>query len=423
MTDSAPLATPFRGVRFADTATLSALVAPPYDVISAEHRRRLVAADPNNVVRFILPESDGDRYRDAATLFQAWLADGTLTVDPQESVTVVRQTFRANDGQEYRRTGVIAAVAAEAFEGGRVRPHERTHKGPKEDRLALLRASAFIFESLLMFAPDRDRALHDRLQEVLKTKPSAQARLDEVDVAVWKVDGGPARQIADLAGRSNLYIADGHHRYETAVAYRAEMPAADRIPALIVSLVDPGLVVEATHRLIVGEEPELTALEAQFRERFQIKELSPDDDAVEVLAYMRGRGTACAVVGSGARAFAMLLKGGDVLEDFATGLHQAVSSLDVLRVDEMVVKPLLAAAGEGARLEYTADARDAMRRVEDGRAACGVLLNPTPVDRVLAVADANEVMPQKSTYFYPKVPSGLVGLHYAHGRDATPGSR
>jgi len=423
MTDSVPLVTPFRGVRFADAARLPTLIAPPYDVISAADRRRLAAADEHNVVRFILPESEDDRYDAAAALLRSWLGDGVLTVDAEESVTVVRQTFRTNDGQEHRRTGVIAAVMAEAFDGGRVRPHERTHKGPKEDRLALLRASAFIFEALLMFAPDRDRALHDRLQQVLKAPPSAEAHLDEVTITAWRVDGTAAEEIAALAGRSDLYIADGHHRYETAVAYRAEVPAADRIPALIVSRMDPGLVVEATHLLVVGEDLGMAALEPMFRERFQIKELSPDDDLVDVLAHMQGRGTACAVVGRGGQTFAMLLKGGDTLEDFATGLHQAVSSLDVLRVDEMVVKPLLAAAGEDAQLEYTADPREAVRRVTGGRAACAVLLNPTPVDRVLAVADANEVMPQKSTYFYPKVPSGLVGLHYAPGGDAAPGSR
>ena len=423
MDDSAPLVTPFRGIRYADAARLSKLIAPPYDVISADRREQLAATDPHNVVRFILPESAGDRYQEAAELLRSWLNDGVLSVDAEDSVTVVRQAFRGSDGEEHRRTGVIAGVAAEAFDGGRVRPHERTHKGPKEDRLALLRASACIFESLLMFAPDRDRALHDRLQQVVNTPPTATARLDEVEIAIWRVDGTAAVEIATLAGRSDLYIADGHHRYETAVAYRAEAPSADRIPALIVSLVDPGLVVEATHRLVVGEALDLASLEPMFRERFQIKELSPDDDVPGVLAHMQGRGTACAVVGHGGQAFAMLLKGGETLEDFATGLHQAVSSLDVLRIDEMVVKPLLAAAGDAATLEYTADAREAVRRVEEGSATCGVLLNPTPVEYVLAVADANEVMPQKSTYFYPKVPSGLVGLHYALGRDTTPGSR
>jgi uncharacterized protein (DUF1015 family) len=218
--------------------------------------------------------------------------------------------------------------------------------------------------------------------------------------------------MAGLAGRADLYIADGHHRYETAVAYATETAGADRIPALVMSLADPGVIVEATHRILVGDAVDAGVLETQFRERFQIKELAAGDDPREELTSLADRGTGCVVALPSGQTFALLLKGGDTLEGFATGLNAAVASLDVLRVDELVVKPLLAAAGPGGRLEYEADAREAIHVVRAGAAGAAVLLNPTPVERVIAVADAGEVMPPKSTYFYPKVPSGLVGMRY-----------
>jgi uncharacterized protein (DUF1015 family) len=412
MTERPPLAAPFLGVRFADVEVLSRVLAPPYDVISPAERVRLTDRDPHNVVRYILPDGDDGRYEAADALLRQWLQDGVVIADDEPTVTVVLQTFRTADGSEYRRTGVIVGVSAEPFGDGRVRPHERTHKGPKEDRLSLLRASAFIFESLLMFAPDRDQALYRRVREVQEAPPLAEGELDDVRVAVWRIGGDAGREIADLAGRSDLYIADGHHRYETAVAYAAETPGADRIPALVMSLADPGVVVEATHRIVVGEAVNAAVLETQFRERFQIKELAGGDDPREELRSLSDRGTGCVVALPSGQTFALLLKGGDTLEGFATGLNQAVASLDVLRVDELVVKPLLAAAGGEARLEYEADAREALHVVRAGAAGAAVLLNPTPVERVIAVADAGEVMPPKSTYFYPKVPSGLVGMQY-----------
>jgi uncharacterized protein (DUF1015 family) len=412
MTDRPPLVTPFHGVRFADTTRLSRVIAPPYDVVSPAERAVLADSDPHNVVRYILPEGGDDRYQEAGALLTAWADSGVLADDEEESVTVLAQTFRAPDGHEYRRTGVIAAVAVEPFEGGRVKPHERTHRGPKEDRLALLRASSFIFESLLMFAPDRDLELHREAQAAQAGPALAEAVLGDEQLAVWRVSGDAAHRIAAAAGKADLYIADGHHRYETAIAYRSDNPAASRVPALLVSLADPGLVVAATHRVIVGEALEAAVVGASLRERFQIKELPSGDDPVAVLDHIQGRGTACAVVMPSGEVFALLVKGGDALTAFSTGLHATLSSLDVMRIDELVVKPLLAVSGAGARLEYSADAQGTIRRVRSGDAGCAILLNPTPVESVIAVADAGEVMPPKSTYFYPKVPSGIVGLRY-----------
>jgi uncharacterized protein (DUF1015 family) len=414
MTDDAPaLVAPFCGVRFAAADRLSARIAPPYDVIGSEEREALAARDPDNVVRYILPEGAADRYGHARDVLDGWLTRGVLSEDPEPTVTVVRQEFTTPDGLSHARTGVIAAVAAEPFTAGRVRPHERTHSGPKEDRLALLRATAFMFEALLMFAPDSDGSVRAALTEAQRHAPLGTAEVGGTRVTLWRVGGPAATRIATAAGREPLYMADGHHRYETAVSYRAENAAATAVPALLVPLDDPGVVVLPTHRVVHGRTLDGPKLEAALRDRFQIKQLPAAANYVEELQAIGRRGTACVLVLPGARALALLLKGGRArLDDFATGLDPVVAALDVTRIDEFVVKQAVSAAGKEARLAYSAVADEVIEAVGRGEAAAGVLLNATAVSDVLAVADAGAVMPQKSTYFVPKVPSGLVGIRY-----------
>ncbi len=414
VTDAArALVVPFRGVRFADASRLSERIAPPYDVIGPAEREALAARDPDNVVRYILPDGGADRYAHAAALLGGWFARGVLAEDPEPTVTVVRQEFTTPDGQPHVRTGVIAAVAAEPFEVGRVRPHERTHRGPKEDRLALLRATAFMFEALLMFVPDSDGSVRTALAEAQRGDALAAAELGGSGLTLWRVGRRRASRIASAAAREPLYVADGHHRYETAVRYRDDNPMAATVPALLVPLADPGVVVLPTHRLVLGETLDLGTLEVALRKRFQIKELSAAAHYVAALQSSGRRGTSCILVLPRGRALALLLKSGSAwADDVATGLHPAVAALDVTRIDECVVKHVVHAAGPDARLTYTPAADEVIDAVGRGAATAGVLLNPTTVSDVLAVADAGAVMPQKSTYFEPKVPSGLVGIRY-----------
>jgi uncharacterized protein (DUF1015 family) len=408
-----PLVAPFRAVRYADPAVLPARIAPPYDVVSPRERERLAAGDPHNVVHYILPQGDGpERYTRAREILEEWFAGGVLMREEEPVVVVVRQEFGTAEGQAHVRTGVIGAVAAEPFAVGRVHPHERTHEGPKEDRLALLRATEFVFEELLMVVPDRDGVLQEALRDVTTESPLATAELSGVRVAIWVIKGSPAAGLAAAAGTDGAYVADGHHRYETAVTYRGENRRADRIPALLIPLGDPGLVVRPTHRLITGTALDRLALEAKFREWFQIKELPLSASYAEELAALERRGTACVVVVPPGAAFAMLLKSGAKLDDIVTGLHPTVASLDIMRIDELVVRKLRSAAGAEAQIEYSADIGEVIDAVRDGTGAAGVLVNPTPVETMLAVADAGEVMPPKSTYFFPKVPSGLAGMWY-----------
>ncbi len=408
----APLVAPFRGERYVETERLSDLVAPPYDVISAEARRSFGARHPHNVVHLTLPEGEGDRYERAAALLRAWRAAGVLATDRSPSVYVVREEFVSPDGRSLSRTGVVGAVAVESLAGGRVIPHERTHAEPKADRLALMEATAASFEPLFMLARDPGGELRRELEHSTAAAPTATAELLGERITLWRLADDAAAVLAAACGDA-LYIADGHHRYETAVAYRRANPAGDRTPALVVPVEDPGLLVLPTHRMVYGKPVDGDALAAALRERFHVRELPRSANYRDELSQLRDRGTASLLVTPERGALLLLLKGGARLGELPLSTEPAVAQLDVARIDELLVKRLRAEAGPDARVAYSADHHHVIDEVRRGRAAAGVLLNPTPLEQVLAVADAGAVMPQKSTYFMPKVPSGLVML--GHG--------
>jgi len=411
-----PLVAPFRGERYA-AKELSALIAPPYDVISSEDRTRYAARDPHNIVHLMLPEAPsgggrsggGDRYAQAATLLATWREAGVVQPDPGESVYVVAQDYTVPSGERRTRIGMLAAVRAEPFEARRVRPHEQTHSAPKADRLALLRATAANLESIFLLAPDPDRMLAQALVKRASGVPAARAELDGVGIRMWSVTGAPGAQLAALAGRAQLYIADGHHRYETAVAFAAEDPRADRVLSFIVSRHDPGLAILPTHRIVFGVARDAEKLIDQWRAWFEVGRVAPCMDRVERLAELGRDRTACIVAFPDDYDVTLVLKQ-DAALDRVPGMARspAVRALDVVRIETLVVQYILGAGTATPSLAYTPDPRAAFEAVRNGRAAAAVLLNPTKVEQVFAVADAGDVMPPKSTYFAPKVPAGLV---------------
>ncbi len=344
------------------------------------------------------------RYRVAAERLATWRRSGVLRRDPQPVLYVLAQDFTLPTGERLTRRGVFAAVAAEGYEPRRIRPHERTHAGPKADRLALMRATATNIESIFLLAPDPDRTLADAAAQVSQGAPDAMAELNGVGIRLWLVRNPSPFPLP----ASPLYIADGHHRYETASAYAVENPAADRVLALIVSAHDPGLAVLPTHRVIFGTGREPERLLPRWREWFDVQPLAAGRDPVAALAAFGRDRTAC-LVADRSRILALSLKPG-ALPDRLPSLAQstAVRDLDVARIESMVVKEVLGAGTSTPIVRYVADASEALGMVQHGGAAVAVLLNPTKVEQVFAVADAGDVMPPKSTYFVPKVPSGLV---------------
>ncbi len=346
---------PYRFARYA--APSPALVAPPYDVIDPGTREAYLARDPHNVVHLTLNASEDG----AGRLFRTWLADGTLTRDAEPCAWVVAQDYVGPDGVARTRRGLVASLAVEPYETRAVLPHERTHAGPKESRLRLLRAARAQIEPIFL--------LYDGAPPL--QEPDRPADLAAEGTRLWQVDGSTLP--AFFADRQ-LLIADGHHRYETALAFADETgtPESRRMMVVLVSTEDPGLEIFPTHRLFSGRpDVELPG-----------EDLGTVEEAMEHLAREPFD-----------RAAAVL-----VSRNLVRLVHGDGGELDVELVDRF--------GHDG--IAYTPDLADAVRRVERGGADCAFLLRPTRIEDVFERARRGEVMPQKTTYFFPKLLSGLL---------------
>jgi uncharacterized protein (DUF1015 family) len=347
---------PFRAVRYARPT--EAVTAPPYDVIPGDERAALLARDPHNVAHLTL-EADAAAAR--ARLRQ-WLADGVLVRDESPGVWWLEQDFVGPDRVARSRGGIVASLRAEPYSTGAVLPHERTHRGPIEGRLALLRATRAQLEPIFLLyegAPPVDGP------------PPGPPDLEVAGSRLWRLEGdhGVAAAFADL----QLLIADGHHRYETAVEFAAE-DGADRMLAVLVSTDDPGLVVFPTHRVFAGRPDVDPAGD----------ELASVDEALEALGHESPEHAAAVLV---RRDGTRLVRGGE-------------GELDVELVDRF--------GHEG--ITYTPERGEAVRLVESGEADAALLVRPLHVDDVFERARAGRTLPQKATYFFPKLVSGLL-LH------------
>lgn len=399
--------TPFRGLRYAAPETLSDRLAPPYDVITPEMRRELAKQDAHNIVNLDLPSApEGeDPYKYAADLLGIWQRRGELVREADPSVYVLRTTTKLADGREIQRSGVFMAVAALPFApGSRVRPHERTHAGPKEDRRRLTVATGANLSPIFLLAPDRRGDIATTIERVTAGQPWATAEALGGRHEVWIVKGPMALRLATLASDENVYIADGHHRYETAVYLREDRdlpkkwaPGAQRTLAHLVSFKDPGLAILPTHRIVEGKPLERSAV---------LKAANP-----YFARTLKGQTPTLTVVFHDGTEAAMSLRVGADLSA-ATDLpqHPSVRDLPVALADavfiKLVVEPLL--KRPPAVLRYTPVESEAREAVKQDKVALAVLLPPTTLEQVQAVSDAGEYMPPKSTFFAPKVPTGVV---------------
>jgi uncharacterized protein (DUF1015 family) len=429
---------PFRALRY-DTATVtdqSLVLAPPYDVIGNAEQDRLLARHPANIVRLDLPrEEAGDgpdeRYRRAARTLAGWRSDGTLHKDPHPSIYVYEQTYRVpgTDASRVQR-GFFARLRLEAFgEGSGVLPHERTLSGPKEDRYKLLRATGVNTSPVVVLYDDAAGAGRSVLDAVTRGRADLDITDDDgVRHRLWAVsaDGDAAAAVAPLlaaASASPVTIADGHHRYETALRYRDERrmsrsceedPAFDYLLTLFLDAVGEPLTVLPTHRILrgLGEDGVATLLERL--DKFFIVERGIAEEA------LRDRFEAAGLAPGGEGRFGFWTRaGGAVLtarrhafEPFLPAGGTAVRALDVtllgIALDRLL--GIGADAVAAGAVSYAKSAGDAIDRVDAGvdGADAAFLLESTPVASVSAVAADGDVMPQKSTYFYPKALSGLL---------------
>jgi uncharacterized protein (DUF1015 family) len=349
---------PFRALRYDESKAgpLESLVAPPYDVISPAQRSELLAR-PHNVVQLTLPDSE----EEAARMLARWRADGLLVEEPP-AVWFLVQDYVGPDAVARRRSGIVASLKVEPYETGTVLPHERTHAETKEERLRLLRATRVQLEPIFL--------LYDGPAPL--EAPAREPDLAVEGARLWRLDDPTIVRAFD---DKQLLIADGHHRYETALAYHEEegTPASAQMLVVLVSTDDPGLEIFPTHRVFTGRQ----------RLEGERESVADSETALEELrgSEPQDRPAVVEVTPAGAA----IVRGEPRL-------------LDVQLVDTL--------GHDG--IAYTPDVAEALRRVREGEAEAAYLMRPTRIEDVFAFARRGEVLPQKTTYFFPKLISGLL---------------
>jgi uncharacterized protein (DUF1015 family) len=414
---------PFRALRY-DPArvSLAKVIVPPYDVIAAADREGFYARDPHNAIRLELTRRVEDEasadYSDVRQTLDAWIREGTLRRDATPGFYALRQSFVAPGGKRLVRDGFFGLLHLEDYAKRIVRPHERTLEGPKADRLKMLRATRANLSIVFLLYEDREEVLARQLAPVLEREPLASAR-DEAGATHQLAridDAASVRAVQDFLAARPLVIADGHHRYETALAYRDEQRAAgaggedapfEWILAYFANAFAPGSLLLPIHRLIkrgkppsdrewaerlpgwrcesfplAGAEELPGLLESRLAPLAQRHAFAADDASGRLRVFSRPRGAGSAAAELSVRV-----------------IHEEVIA-GVFGLDERAVR-------EGA-IDYPKSALQTAQDVRAGRGSVALYLNPLAADDVFRVTAAGEVMPQKSTFFYPKLPTGLV---------------
>lgn len=398
--------------------SFGAVTAPPYDVIDSDGRARLLAGSPFNVVALDLPEPagpGGDRYQAAAEILEEWTLNGILTQDRDPSVWALTQEFDRPDGGRQTRNAILARVRVEDYGPGRIRPHERTQPGPKQDRLDLTRATRHNLSPIFSLT---GRDAWPAVEPATGGRPWAELTDPEDTVhRLWRItDPDVHAAVTDTLADAELLIADGHHRYETARAYRDEIGGEGAHCFTLMALTgldDPGLAVFPTHRLLTGlGDPDLhDRLERGLFEAFEVEELDaadPDPDPAGV------EGTGCFGYFDGVtgRRLRLRLRDPGSLERLLPERSTAYRTLDAAILEQVVFHDLLGMSPEDVEakhgLAYARTVAEAGEAVVSGEAQAAFILRATPIDQVRAVAEAGETMPPKSTFFHPKLLSGMA---------------
>jgi uncharacterized protein (DUF1015 family) len=423
---------PFRGYLY-DTKRVQAtkVLAPPYDVIDAGGRAALAAKDPHNSVRLILPEGEGAaRYQNAAALYAEWKKSGVLVRDNRPAVYRYHQVFAVPElGRTFRRRGFVAAVRLHDFSEGLILPHERTHKGPKVDRLELMKATHAHFSQIFTLYSDPSGASDKLFRKVEDRPPDLDGTTDDgTQHQLWRVPdreviGKLTHQMAAL----KLYIADGHHRYETMLALRDHFRAAGPLNThseaeygtlFLCNMNDTGLVVLPTHRLLHSvANLDLPAVFAKAATWFDVT-VAPgaarNPEALRAALEQRDatRPGFAILAANDPDARVLTLRASVDIASAGVTVSRALRDLDVTILHDLFLDKVVgldrAAQDTKANLAYPQDVPEVLRALASGGAQLGIIMTPTRVDQVRAVADAHDFMPQKSTYFFPKLASGIV---------------
>jgi len=426
---------PFRALRYntRNPLAIAMVTAPPFDCITPELRDDLYRLHPHNVVRLILGRDEpGDndahnKYTRAADLITKWQNTGILKRDPEPALYFYQQEFQA-EGRSFLREGVLARVGIEEFGTGKVFPHEETMDGPRNDRMRMICATRANLSPIFAVYPDPKNVIPHLFHEVVHCEPLVQTV--DADGVVHRLfassDTGLAEHVADAMADKAIFIADGHHRYETALAYRHRLiergvrvdhdHPADSVLMLCVSMHHPGLAVLPVHRVLHGLEGlstrrlrRVSACHFHWTEFVGAEATSPRlaDHLAEAPEHSFGLWTR-----DTSKAFLLTLKDPKVMDEMAADKSQAWRKLDVAILDRVFLRGDLPEAVEGAdrtlRLTYVHLAQQAFDAVHEDGADAAVILRPLPVRSLEDVATTGERMPPKSTYFYPKPLSGMV---------------
>jgi uncharacterized protein (DUF1015 family) len=399
--------------------SLQNLAAPPYDVIDPEQRAELASRATHNVVSIDLPEDPegGDMYEHAAALLAAWRAEGAVVQDDEPALWAIVQDYTGPDGRQLTRNGFFARVRVEDYGPGAIRPHERTHPGPKEDRLRLTRATRANLSPIFSLYSDPELKAWRALQPATHEEPFGEVTdADGTHNRLWRIaDPAAIEAVQDALADAELLIADGHHRYETARVYADEIGGEGPhryVLMCLVALQDEGLTVFPTHRLVDGlkgtEKPE--TLGATLKQHFDIEEIAVDDlvppgegDGTIQMGYMDSHFK---------RAFRLTLKDQAIADEALPGMPEPYRRLDTAVLEALVLTgPLQLSEDDISHLNglgYARSFEEARELVESGTFDAGFFLRGIPVTQIQDIAAAGVNMPPKSTYFFPKVPTGLL---------------
>lgn len=414
---------PFRGLRYnpEKVGNIADVIAPPYDVIKPEERHALEAQHPANIIRLILSQPhDGDtnnanQYTRAAALLNQWIADCTFVRDSLPCYYIYDQEFNAPDRKSYTRRALIALGKLQPFDVPRdlrvILPHEKTHAGPKTDRLNLMRQCHANLSPIFLLYSDTAGDIEQALKDFTDANPpliQTGERFGSTHSLWCLYDTQHSREIQSHFASKQLLIADGHHRYETALAFQAEMrsnghqsTSYDYMMMNLVRMESPGLAVLAIHRLLHNISAESIAyVVAKLPEVFDVQKIDTLANLMQKLATLQGNSPAIGMYTQEDNYRLLIPR----LAANAT----AYEKLDVTLVQDTLIKELFQLDKVADHISYTAYVADAVAHVKGGAGRVALLMNPTPVAQVLEAAMADLTMPQKSTYFYPKMATGFV---------------
>ena len=407
---------------------LSLVTSPPYDVISSEQQDILYQKNPNNIVRLILNKEES-KYEKAAEYFKQWQEEKVIVPDEEESIYVYEQEFLVTGTEgacHLRRKGFIALAKLEDFSTGKVKPHEKTLSAPKEDRLNLMRSCGANFSSIFSLYEDQSREIGKIIEEEGKQKPLFEfVSAEKTKEKLWRLtDKNKIKEISNLMEAKTVFIADGHHRYETALNYRNEKRKEikdqdkeypfDYVMMTFVAMEDEGLVIFPTHRLVFGLNLSNGKVLDGLGKNFQIEKIDETDEndkKTKLLKSMKEK--AGHVIGMLFKNdYYILALKDDPKKIIDNGVPEVLKSLDVIILHKLIIEDVLGLSEESVlkqtNLKYVKSDDKAFDSIKSGKFEIAFLLNPTKIEELEAVAKEGQRMPQKSTFFYPKLTTGLV---------------